>query len=183
MSELTYLRLSGDSPVPPSGVPLEDSLGVLVELRDKGLIRRIGLSGASPEMLARALRMTPIAAVQNRFNLLDRSGVQVLADCEAHGILFVPYFPLAAGRLAGQDELTGPARRLGGTPAQIALAWLLRRSPAVVAIPGTSDPDHLRANVAAAGIAEHLADAEVARLTGLVDVTAVLSQPAKTSSR
>jgi pyridoxine 4-dehydrogenase len=87
-SELTYLRLSGDSPVPPSDVPLEDSLGALVELRDQGLIRRIGLSGASPAMLARAQTMTPIAAVQNRFNLLDRSGVQVLADCEAQNIMF-----------------------------------------------------------------------------------------------
>jgi hypothetical protein len=87
---VTYLRLGSDGPVPPSDVPPEDSLGVLVELRDQGLIRRIGLSGASPQMLARAQKMTPIAAVQNRFNLLDRSGVQVLADCEAQGIIFVP---------------------------------------------------------------------------------------------
>src|SRR4051794_4209477 len=118
-SELTYLRLDGDGVAAKSDVPLEESLGVLVELRDQGLIRRIGLSGASPEMLARAQRMTPIAAVQNRFNLLDRSGVQVLADCEAHGIMFVPYFPLASGQLTGYDELTGPARRLGASPAQI----------------------------------------------------------------
>jgi len=177
-SELTYLRLSGDSPVPPSAVPLEDSLGVLVELRDQGLIRRIGLSGATPAMLARAQRMTPIAAVQNRFNLLDRSGVQVLADCEAQGIMFVPYYPLAAGRLAGYAELTGPAERLGATPAQVALAWLLRRSPAMVVIPGTAKPDHLRANVAAAQIAEQLTEAEVARLTGLVDeASAVIDRP------
>jgi pyridoxine 4-dehydrogenase len=177
-SELTYLRLGGDGPAPPSDVPLEDSLGVLVELRDQGLIRRIGLSGASPEMLARAQRMTPIAAVQNRFNLLDRSGVQVLSDCEAQGVMFVPYFPLASGRLTGYDELTAPAERLGATPAQIALAWLLRRSPAMVVIPGTTNPAHLRANVAAAEVAENLTDAEVSRLTGLVDEsTAVIDQP------
>jgi aryl-alcohol dehydrogenase-like predicted oxidoreductase len=177
-SELTYLRLGGDGPAPPSDVPLEDSLGVLVELRDQGLIRRIGLSGASPQMLARAQRMTPIAAVQDRFNLLDRSGVQVLADCEAQGILFVPYFPLAAGQLTSYDELTGPARRLGVTPAQVALAWLLRRSPAMVVIPGTSNPDHLRANIAAAEIAANLTDAEVARLTGLADESkAVIDRP------
>jgi len=177
-SELTYLRLPGDTPGAASAVPLEESLGVLVELRDQGLIRRIGLSGASPQMLARARRMTPIAAVQNRFNLLDRSGVQVLADCEAQGIMFVPYFPLAAGRLAGYDELAGPAQRLGATPAQVALAWLLRRSPAVVVIPGTSNPGHLRANIAAAGVAEDLTDDEVARLTGLVDESeAALDQP------
>ena len=177
-SELTYLRLGGDGPAPPSRVPLEDSLGALAELRDQGLIRRIGLSGASPRMLARAQKITPIAAVQNRFNLLDRSGVQVLADCEAHGIMFVPYFPLASGRLGDHDELTGPARRLDAGPAQIALAWLLRRSPAIVVIPGTTNPDHLRANIAATEIAEHLTDPEVARLTGLVDESkAVLDQP------
>ncbi|KIF66803.1 aldo/keto reductase [Streptomyces sp. AcH 505] len=177
-SELTYLRLGGDGPAGPSDVPLEESLGVLVELRDQGLVRRIGLSGASPEMLARARGMTPIAAVQNRFNLLDRSGVQVLADCEAHGIMFVPYFPLASGRLADYDELTGPAKRLGATPAQVALAWLLRRSPAMVVIPGTADPDHLRANTAAAEVAADLTNAEVARLTGLVDESkAVIDQP------
>jgi aryl-alcohol dehydrogenase-like predicted oxidoreductase len=177
-SELTYLRLPGDAPGAETAVPLEESLGVLVELRDQGLIRRIGLSGASPRMLARAQRMTPIAAVQNRFNLLDRSGVQVLADCEAQGIMFVPYYPLASGRLAGYDELAGPARRLGVTPAQVALAWLLRRSPAVVVIPGTSNPEHLRANIAAAEVAENLTDDEVGHLTGLVDESkAALDQP------
>jgi pyridoxine 4-dehydrogenase len=168
-SELTYLRLPGDTPGAQTAVPLEDSLGALVELRDQGLIRRIGLSGASPQMLARAQKMTPIAAVQNRFNLLDRSGVHVLADCEAQGIMFIPYFPLASGRLADYDELAGPARRLGVTSAQIALAWLLRRSPAMVVIPGTADPGHLRANIAAADVAKNLTDDEVAHLTGLVD--------------
>jgi pyridoxine 4-dehydrogenase len=177
-SELTYLRLPGDTQGAEAAVPLEESLGALVELRDQGLIRRIGLSGASPQMLAQAQRMTPIAAVQNRFNLLDRSGVQVLADCEAQGIMFVPYFPLASGKLAGYDELAGPARRLGVTSAQVALAWLLRRSPAVVIIPGTSNPEHLRANIAAAEVAENLTDDEVARLTGLVDESkATLDQP------
>jgi aryl-alcohol dehydrogenase-like predicted oxidoreductase len=178
VSELTYLRLGGDGPAPRSDVPLEDALGVLVELRDQGLIRRIGLSGASPEMLARAQRMTPIAAVQNRFNLLDRSGVRVLADCEAQDIMFVPYYPLAAGRLTSYEELTGPAERLGATPAQVALAWLLRRSPAMVVIPGTANPDHLRANTAAAEVAEDLTEAEVTRLTALVDESkAVLDRP------
>jgi len=169
VSELTYLRLPGDTPGTTSQVPLEDSLGVLVELQDQGLIRRIGLSGATPEVLARAQQLTPIAAVQNRFNLLDRSGVQVLADCEAAGITFVPYFPLASGRLADHEELASPARRLEATPAQVALAWLLRRSPAIVAIPGTTNPDHLRANLAAREVADELTDHEVTRLTALVD--------------
>ncbi|MEV4472269.1 aldo/keto reductase [Nonomuraea sp. NPDC049504] len=177
-SELTYLRLPGDLPGTHTDVPLEESLGVLVELREQGLIRRIGLSGASPELLARAQEMTPIAAVQNRFNLLDRSGVQVLEACEKQGVMFVPYFPLASGRLAGYAEPAGPAQRLGVTPAQVALAWLLRRSPAMVVIPGTANPAHLRANVAAAGIAADLTDDEVARLTGLVDESqATLGQP------
>ena len=176
--ELTYLRLVGDTPGAHADVPMEESLGVLIELREQGLIRRIGLSGASPRMLARAQQMTPIAAVQNRFNLLDRSGVQVLADCEAQGIMFVPYFPLASGRLGDHHELTSPAQRLGATPAQVALAWLLRRSPAMVVIPGTTNPGHLRSNVAASRVAENLTDAEVARLTGLVDESkASLDQP------
>ncbi|MCF3962618.1 aldo/keto reductase [Streptomyces fuscigenes] len=183
-SELTYLRLAGDTAGTHVDVPLEESLGTLAGLRDQGLIRRIGLSGASPQMLARAQKVTPIAAVQNRFNLLDRSGVQVLADCEAQGILFVPYFPLAAGRLVDHEELVDPAERLGSTPAQIALAWLLRRSPCVVVIPGTGRPDHLRSNVEASAVAEQLRDHEVARLTGLVDESkATLGGPAPGAQR
>lgn len=182
VSELTYLRLDGDVGQPSAEEDLEDRLGVLVDLRDQGLIRRIGLSGASSALLARAQRMTPIAAVQNRFNLLDRSGVEVLADCEAQDILFVPYFPLASGQLTDYAELTGPAARLGATSAQIALAWLLRRSPAMVVIPGTKNPDHLRANVAAAALAPDLTEEEVARLTALVDESeAVLHQPDQSS--
>ena len=181
-SELTYLRLGGDTPGVGSDVPLEDSLGALVELREQGLVRRIGLSGASPEALARAQAMTPISAVQNRYNLLDRSGVQVLADCEAHGVLFVPYYPLASGQLASHAALTGPARRLGATVAQVALAWLLRRSPAVVVIPGTRDPEHLRSNLGAADVAKGLTEDEVARLTGLVDESAaVRDQPSEST--
>ncbi|WP_247197865.1 aldo/keto reductase [Streptomyces sp. GESEQ-35] len=184
VSELTYLRLVGDTPGAHQDVPLEESLGALAELREQGLIRRIGLSGASPQMLARAQRTTPIAAVQNRFNLLDRSGVQVLADCEAQDILFIPYFPLAAGRLSDHHELTGPAERLGAAPAQVALAWLLRRSPSVVVIPGTSSPDHLRSNIEASEIAERLTDTEVAHLTGLVDESkATLGRPTPSVQR
>jgi aryl-alcohol dehydrogenase-like predicted oxidoreductase len=103
---------------------------------------------------------------------------QVLADCETHGILFIPYFPLASGQLAGYDELVGPAQRLGVTAAQVALGWLLRRSSAIVVIPGTSNPAHLRANIAAAEVAASLTDAEVTRLTDLIDESkAVLNQP------
>jgi aryl-alcohol dehydrogenase-like predicted oxidoreductase len=174
--------LGGDGQAAPSDVPLEDSLGALVELRDQGLIRRIGLSGANPGQLRRARAMTPIAAVENRYNLLDRSGVEVLADCEAQGIAFVPYWPLAFGQLAEHEELAAPARRLGATHAQVALAWLLRRSPVIVAIPGTSSVEHLRSNVAAGALAQMLTDDEVTALTALTDESAAtLDRPAQST--
>jgi len=117
-SDLTYLRLGGDGQAALSDVPLEDSLGALVDLRDRGLIRRIGLSGANPGQLRRARLMTPIAAVENRYNLLDRSGVEVLADCEAHGIEVVTAaVALQVGKVAraaesglGVDAPAGRAR-------------------------------------------------------------------------
>ena len=181
-SDLTYLRLGGDGQAALSDVPLEDSLGALVDLRDQGLIRRIGLSGANPGQLRRARLMTPISAVENRYNLLDRSGVEVLADCEAHGIAFVPYWPLAFGKLAEHRALEGPARRLGATHAQVALAWLLRRSPVLVAIPGTSSVEHLRSNIAAGALAPRLTSDEVTALTALTDEsTATLDQPAQST--
>ncbi|OBI94317.1 aldo/keto reductase [Mycobacterium sp. 1245805.9] len=177
VSELTYLRLGGDGQAPPSDVPLEEALGALVELRDEGVIHRIGLSGATPDQLRQAQHVTPVAAVQNRFNLLDRSGVEVLADCEAQRIPFVPYFPLASGLLQ-ERALEPPARRLDVSPTQVALAWMLRRSPALVPIPGTSSVQHLHENVAAAAIAARLTDDEVAALTALADESrARLAQP------
>jgi pyridoxine 4-dehydrogenase len=181
-SELTYLRMGGDGQSAVSDVPLEDSLGALVELRDQGLIRRIGLSGAGPGQLRRALAMTPIAAVENRYNVLDRSGVEVLVDCEANGIAFVPYWPLAFGQLAAHEALAVPARRLRATHAQVALAWLLRRSPVVVVIPGTRSVEHLRSNVAAGALAPLLTDGEVAALTALTDESAAtLNQPTQST--
>jgi len=178
VSELTYLRLGGDGQAAPTDVPLEDSLGALVELRDQGLVRRIGLSGAGPAALRRALELTPIAAVQNRYNLVDRSGVVILADCEEHGIAFVPYWPLGFGRLVSHPALHGPARRLGASHAQIALAWLLRRSPVIVPIPGTSSLEHLEDNVASAALAAELTEDEVAALTAVTDeTTARLDEP------
>jgi len=166
---LTYLRLGGDGQAPPSDVPLEDSPGALIELRDQRLIRRIGLSGANPGQLRRARQVAPIAAVQNRYNLLDRSGVEALADCEAHGIAFVPYWPLAFGQLTQREELDAPARSLGATHAQVSLAWLLRRSPVLVPIPGTTSAGHLRSNVAAGAVAKQLTDEEITTLSSLID--------------
>jgi pyridoxine 4-dehydrogenase len=172
-SPLTYLRLPGDVPAPGDtdggGVPLEERLGVLVDLRDAGKIRHIGLSGATPEMLERAQRMTPIAAVQNRFNLIDRSGVEVLAACERHGIAFVPYFPLAAGGLEDSAALRQPADRIGVPVSTIALAWLLRRSPVIVPIPGTTSVQHLDENIKALTVAEDLTENDFAALTSIED--------------
>lgn len=174
-SALTYLRLWGDSQAPgdepAEEVPLEESLGALVELREEGKLRHIGLSGASPEMLERAQRITPIAAVQNRFNLIDRSGIEVLAACESAGIAFVPYFPLATGALGAPEALTRPARRLGVPTSTVALAWLLRRSPVIVPIPGTKSLEHLADNLRATEAATQLTDEEVRVLTAVEDET------------
>lgn len=172
-SALTYLRLWGDSQAPGNTpaeeVPLEESLGELIELREEGKIRHIGLSGASPEMLQRAQQMTPIAAVQNRFNLIDRSGIEVLAVCERDGIAFVPYFPLATGALGTPDALTRPAQRLAVPPSTVALAWLLRRSPVIIPIPGTTSLEHLADNIRAAEIAPYLTAEELRVLTAVED--------------
>jgi pyridoxine 4-dehydrogenase len=172
-SPLTYLRLWGDSQAPGNApaqqVPLEEALGALTELRDQGKIRHIGLSGASPAMLARAQRVTPIAAVQNRFNLIDRSGIEVLAACERDGIAFVPFFPLASGYLGELEALTRPAQRLGVSTSAVALAWLLRRSPVMVPIPGTKSLAHLRDNIGATAVATQLTGQEVGALTAVQD--------------
>jgi pyridoxine 4-dehydrogenase len=182
-SMLTYLRLPGDSQgrgnarIEAGGVPLEESLGALVELREEGKIRHIGLSGASPTLLAQAQQITPIAAVQNRFNLIDRSGVEVLAACERQGIAFVPYWPLAYGLLGDLDPLTEPAERLGVPTSTVALAWLLRRSPVMIPIPGTKSPAHLAANLRAPDAAAQLTGDEVRALTAVEDEeSATLSQ-------
>ncbi|MEL7977192.1 aldo/keto reductase [Isoptericola sp. F-RaC21] len=172
-SQLTYLRLRGDGQAPGASpgdeVPLEDALGTLVELRDEGKVRHIGISGASPELLERAQRLTPIAAVQNRFNLIDRSGVEVLAACERDGIAFVPYFPLATGALGDPPALTRPAQRLGVSTSAVALGWLLRRSPVIVPIPGTSSLEHLTDNLRATEVAAALTEEEVDALTAVED--------------
>ncbi len=179
---LIYLRLDGDGhgPSPSKDIPLEEPLGVLVELQKQGQIQHLGLSGAGPEELARALVLTPITAIQNRFNLVDRSGIEVLADCERYGIAFVPYWPLASGKVLDHPSLTAPARRLEATPAQISLAWLLRRSPVMVPIPGTTSIAHLEENIASARFANQLTSEEIDTLTKLVsERDAHLASPAR----
>lgn len=132
-------------------IPIEDSIGALAELQDEGKIRHIGVSNVDGEQLERARQIVPIVSVQNRYNLTDRSSEDVLQACERGDLGFVPYYPLATGDLAGPggplDEI---AKAHDATPAQVALAWLLQRSPVTLPIPGTGSIAHFDENVAAA---------------------------------
>jgi pyridoxine 4-dehydrogenase len=144
-------------------VPAEESIGALVELRDEGKIRHIGLSEVSVEQLDRAREITPIVTVQNKYNLGDRSAEPVLEACERDGIGFIPWFPLNTGGLADHGgPLAQAAERHDASPAQLALAWLLHRSPVMLPIPGTSKVAHLEDNMQAAAL--ELTDDEVAAL-------------------
>jgi pyridoxine 4-dehydrogenase len=148
--DLVHLRLADGAVLADSHVPLSDSFGALAELRDRGLVRHLGLSSATRTQLRQAQTIAPVAAVQNRFNLADRADEPLLRACQARGIAFTPYFPLARGRLLAGGLLAEVAGRHGATPAQVALAWLLQTSPATLLIPGTSSLAHLEENLAAA---------------------------------
>jgi pyridoxine 4-dehydrogenase len=148
-------------------VPLADQVGELAALQAEGKVRHIGLSEVTVDELQRAQHSATIVSVQNLFNLADRRAEPLLKHAEAHGIGFIPWFPLATGDLAKTDgPLRQIAQRLGATPSQLALAWLLHRSPAMLPIPGTASLEHLEENVAAAGLA--LADEDLAALTAAV---------------
>ena len=147
-------------------VPLADQVGALKALHDEGKIDLIGLSEVTVEQLRQAQTIAPIASVQNLYNLTNRANEPVLRFAEAQGIGFLPWFPLATGELARPGgPLDQLADRLGATPSQLALAWLLHRSPVMLPIPGTASVAHLEENVAAAGIA--LSEADVDELTRL----------------
>jgi pyridoxine 4-dehydrogenase len=134
-------------------VPAEDQIGALAELREQGKIRHVGLSEVRIEEVAAARAIVPVVSVQNRYSLADRAWEDVLDYCEHQGLGFLPWFPLAAGRLTeAGGALVEIGRRHGATPAQVALAWLLRRSPVMLPIPGTSSVAHLEENVAAAAL-------------------------------
>jgi aryl-alcohol dehydrogenase-like predicted oxidoreductase len=148
---------------PDPDVPYDESLGALIELREEGKIAHIGISNVSVELLEQALAMTEIVTVQNRFNLTDRASEDVLDACTERGMGFIPWFPLATGQLAQSGgPLDDAARAHDATPGQIALAWLLGRSPIMLPIPGTSKVAHLEDNIAAAQV--HLDDDEVRAL-------------------
>jgi aryl-alcohol dehydrogenase-like predicted oxidoreductase len=147
-------------------VPLAEQLGALVELQDEGKIRHIGLSEVSVAELQEAQQTATIVSVQNLYNLAERKAEELLDHCEQNGIGFIPWFPLATGRLTGADgdaPLSRIAAELGASPAQVALAWLLKCSPVMLPIPGTSTVAHLEDNLAAAGI--ELSDEQFEALT------------------
>jgi pyridoxine 4-dehydrogenase len=133
-------------------VPLEESLGAFVELQQEGKVRLIGISNVDVEQLKRAKAVTEIVSVQNRYSLTDRSSEDVLELCEHEGIGFLPWHPLEAGVLSRASELEAVAAAHGATPTQVAIAWLLARSPVMLPIPGTSSVAHLEENVAAAAL-------------------------------
>jgi pyridoxine 4-dehydrogenase len=140
-------------------VPLADQLGVLDAMRKEGKIALIGLSEVSVEEITQARIITPIASVQNLYNLLNRQSEAVLDYCEREGLGFIPWFPVATGALTKpQGKMARLARETDATPAQLALAWLLHRSPVMLPIPGTNSIAHLEENVAAARV--ELSDAQ-----------------------
>ncbi len=146
-----------------SKVPANEQFDAVRSLLDDRIIRHAGLSEVSVDDIKAAAKVFPVATVQNKYNLVDRGSEDVLDYCERHGIGFIPWFPLAAGKLAKSGSiLDAMARKRGVTPGQLALAWVLKRSPVMLPIPGTSKVAHLEENVAAAAI--HLSDEEFAAL-------------------
>ena len=144
-------------------VPADEQFGVMAELVAEGKVRFLGLSEVTVAQVEQARRAIPVATVQNRYNLVERGAEAVLDHCTAHGIGFIPWYPLLVGKLADRaGALSEIAARHGATPAQVALAWLLARSPVMLPIPGTSRVAHLEQNVAGAAIA--LDADELARL-------------------
>jgi pyridoxine 4-dehydrogenase len=137
--------------VPDPAISFEASVETLAQLRDQGKIRLVALSNVTQEHIERARRVVPIVSVQNRYSFADREWDYVVDYCERNEIAFIPWFPLGAGKMAG-EALDRIGKAHGASPTQIALAWLLRRSPMMLPIPGTSSIEHLEQNVAAASL-------------------------------
>jgi pyridoxine 4-dehydrogenase len=147
-------------------VPLADQLGAFKELQDQGKVRHIGVSEVSVEQLEAAREIVDVVSVQNLYNLTNRQSQDVLDHATAEGIAFIPWFPIATGDLAAPDSpVADIARELDATPSQVALAWLLQKSPVILPIPGTKSVDHLTENLGAAGLS--LSDEDMGRLDAL----------------
>jgi aryl-alcohol dehydrogenase-like predicted oxidoreductase len=149
---------------PDPQVAIEESLGAMVELRAEGKIDLIGISNVSVSQLERARAVTEIVSVQKGYSVADRESHDVLEACERHGIAFLPWFPLGAGSLTKAADLEQVAAANGATASQVAIAWLLQRSSAMLPIPGTSSVSHLEENMAVAELS--LSEDDLARLTG-----------------
>jgi pyridoxine 4-dehydrogenase len=155
--------------IPDPVVSFEASVETLAQLRNEGKIRLVALSNVTQEHIERARKIVPIVSVQNRYSFADREWDYVVDYCVRNGIAFIPWFPLGAGKVAG-DVLNQIAEAQHVSPTQVALAWLLRRSPMMLPIPGTSSLEHLEQNVAAASL--RLADEDYRRLSGVSTLAA-----------
>jgi len=153
--------------IPDPVVSFEASVETLAELKREGKIRMVALSNVTQEHIERARRVVPIVSVQNRYSFADREWDYVVNYCEHNGIVFIPWFPLGAGRIAG-EILNQVAQAHQASKTQVALAWLLRRSPVILPIPGTSSIEHLEQNIAAASL--RLAEEEYTRLAGVPEL-------------
>jgi aryl-alcohol dehydrogenase-like predicted oxidoreductase len=152
LDALDVVNLRTGGPEGPSDRPIEEPLAVLAELKRKGKIRHIGISNVSAAQVAKARSITDIVCVQNHYNLAHRGDDVLIDDLAREGIAYTPYFPLGGFTPLQSSALDAAAASLGATPMQVALAWLLQRSPNILLIPGTSSLGHLRENVAAASL-------------------------------
>jgi len=157
--------------IPDPVVSFDSSVETLAELRREGKIRMVALSNVTQEHIERARRIVPIVSVQNRYSFADREWDYVVGYCERNGIAFIPWFPLGAGRSAG-EVLNQIAQAHHAIPTQVALAWLLRRSPMILPIPGTSSIEHLEQNVAAASL--HLSEEDYVKLSDVPELVGSL---------
>ena len=153
--------------IPDPVVSFEASVEALAQMRSEGKIRLVALSNVTQEHIERARKIVPFVSVQNRYSFADREWDYVVSYCERNGIAFIPWFPLGAGRVAG-EVLNRIAQARNASPTQIALAWLLQRSPVMLPIPGTSSIEHLEQNVAAASL--RLAEEEYEELSGVPEL-------------
>ena len=143
---------------PDHKVPFEDSVGALADFQREGKVRHLGLSNVSVKQLEQARKIVPIVSVQNRYNLGDRSSEDVLKACERLGLAFLPWYPLGDGSSLSNAKVKALAKKLGATPSQVVIAWLLQKSPVMLPIPGTGSVEHLEENMKAASLALGEAD-------------------------
>ena len=159
--------------IPDHAVSFEASVETLAQLQNEGKIRLIGLSNVTREHIERARKIVPIVSVQNRYSFADREWDYVVDYCERNEIAFIPWYPLGAGKVAG-EVLDRIAQAHRASPTQIALAWLLKRSPIMLPIPGTSSTEHLEQNVAAASL--RLTEEEYEKLASVGELAMTQSQ-------